>query len=184
HDVDSEFTNEEEIRLKKEMLIAISKATDELLSNRDFFDATFNTLELLGKAVSADRVFFFQNSRDENNNPVTSQLYEWNAENKEVKINTSYNQKIPFVALAEYLPDLKIKKFLSLILSEVRENSPTKIYMIREKILSSLIIPISHHADFWGFLLFDDLKTERQWAETETSLLKSFSNSISNAIDR
>src|SRR5690606_38547815 len=102
HDVDNEFKKEEEIKHKKEMLIAISKATDELLSNSDLYQATYNSLKLLEKAIGADRVFFFQNSRDENKNQVTSQLYEWHFENENVKIDASNNQKIPFVALAEY----------------------------------------------------------------------------------
>jgi PAS domain S-box-containing protein len=183
-DIDNESKKEEEIRLKKEMLLAISKATDELLSNRDLFNATYNSLALLGKAIGADRVSFFQNSRDDGKNQMTSKLYEWNSESENVIINTSGSHKVPFVVLAEYLPDLENKKFLSFILSEVSANSPIEKFMKREKILSSLIIPISHNDDFWGFLRFDDLKVERQWAETETSLLKSFSNSISNAINR
>lgn len=53
-----------------------------------------------------------------------------------------------------------------------------------QKIKSTLIIPISNNDDFWGYIRFDDYKAERKWSEAEISLLKSFSNSVSNAIDR
>ena len=49
---------------------------------------------------------------------------------------------------------------------------------------ASLAIPIFLKEKFWGFVGFDEFKSERQWTEAEFSILRSFASSLSAAIER
>lgn len=184
HDIDSETKNEKELKRKEQMLFAISKATDELLSNNDFFEAIYKSLELLGKAVNVDMVYFFQNGTDKDNNGITSHKYEWGSRERKPRNNAPNSQNIPLVLVADYIPTLKQKNCLHFLFSQTKENSDIRNFMEKNNIKSSLIIPISNNNELWGLIRFDDFKVERVWSKGEISLLKSFSNSISNAIDR
>ncbi|HKP32717.1 MAG TPA: response regulator, partial [Chitinophagaceae bacterium] len=56
---------------------------------------------------------------------------------------------------------------------------------LEEKTIRSLaIIPIFTLHQFWGFVVFSDTKTERQWSITEFSILQSFALTLAAAIER
>lgn len=183
HDIDHQTRNEEELKQKEQMLFAITQATDELLSNSDFFEATYNSLELIGKAVGADRLSLYQMGHDYGNTPVFSQKYEGRAGAKP-KINDPDRQNIPLGSLEQFIPALIQKKSVSLLTSQLPVDGDIKKLLQEQNIASSLLLPISNNNGLWGFLQFDVYKDEREWSKAEISLLKSFSNSISNAIDR
>ena len=184
HDIIEEVGNQTEIKRREQILIAISQATDELLSNSNFYKAIYNSLELIGKAVDGHCLYFYKNEWDENNRLVTSQKYEGRAGLKIPILNNPKLQNIPFGAWEVYLPALRQKKVVHIELSTLSAGSRIREVFVAQNIKSSLIIPIVRNDDFWGFLRFDDLEKERIWSEAEISLLKSFANSITNAIDR
>src|SRR5690606_12397890 len=47
-----------------------------------------------------------------------------------------------------------------------------------------LVVPIIYKFSFWGFISFENHHREEKWSDTEISLITTFSNSISNAINR
>src|SRR5690606_38163440 len=60
NDVDGD-AKDPSVRLRRDqVLIAISRATDELLSSSDFYDAIYHSVELIGKAVDGLRLFFHE----------------------------------------------------------------------------------------------------------------------------
>ncbi|MEX2593473.1 MAG: PAS domain S-box protein [Anditalea sp.] len=118
HDIDNQTKNEQELKRKEQMLFAISKATDELLSNNDLYDATSKSLKLIGKAVATDRIYFFENGADEANNPVTPLRYEGKG-GMEPKINHPDLQNIPFGVLEDFIPILKQKKTVHIVASQI-----------------------------------------------------------------
>lgn len=184
HDIDKETKIEKELKRKEQMLLAISKATDELLSNNDFYEATAKSLELLGKAINVDKVYFFQNQTTKNQQLITSHRYEWVCKERKSKTNDPDLQGISLSGIEGLVSVIKQKKALQLYSSQLKKNSPIKAFMNRKKIKSSLILAITNNQEFWGFICFFDFNGDRFWSKGEISLLKSFSNSISNAIDR
>lgn len=184
YDIDEEAKDPTEIKRREQVLIAISRATDELLSNSDFYHAIYHSLELIGKAVDGHCLYFYQNGVDENNRLVTSQKYEGRAGLKNPILDNPKLQNIPFGVWEAYLPALRQKKVIHIKLSTLDAEPQFRKVFESQNIKSSLIIPIVRNDDFWGFLRFDDLEKERTWSESEISLLKSFANSIANAIGR
>src|SRR5690554_4276108 len=62
--MDEKVGNRAETTRREQILIAISEATDELLSNYNFYKAIYNSLELIGEAVDVHRLHFFENGFD------------------------------------------------------------------------------------------------------------------------
>jgi PAS domain S-box-containing protein len=183
-DVNDEYEKENEIRKKNDMLVAISSATDELLSNRDFYEATYYSLIILARAFDADKVAFYENSIDGDGTHRTCHNFEWRLKDDKTLVKDPGQQKVPFRILAEHLPDLTQKKPVQVVYSESHEGSAMRQSMEQKGIKALLVVPIIYKFSFWGFVSFENHKSEDKWSETEISLITTFSNSISNAIDR
>jgi signal transduction histidine kinase/response regulator RpfG family c-di-GMP phosphodiesterase len=183
HDIDEQKRKEEELQRKENMLFAISQAKDELLSNIDFDQAIKNSLELVGKTVNADRFYFYQNEIVNGTSWMTSQKYAGKLDGQP-RLSDPNRKNKTFGVWENYIPILSQNKTVHIFTSQLAVGSEKRIFLEEQNIKSTLIIPISNKERFWGFLRFDDIKSERKWSETEVSLLNSFSDSISNAIDR
>lgn len=182
-DIDEEVKKEKQLIQKELMLEAISKATDELLSNHKLYEAIPNSLELIGKSVGVDRIYYFENSI-KGEDRYTSQRFEWSTENVESQINNPDLQEIPLEAFGDFVLPMEKNEIFRAIISKLPDESDTKQFLDDQNIKSILTIPIFTEKGFWGFIGYDDCTYEREWSQAELSLLKSFANSISNAIDR
>lgn len=183
-DIDEEVKKENQLIQKEQMLGAISKATDELLSNNKLYEAIPNSLEIIGKSVGVDRIYYFENSIGENGEKHTSQRFEWSNDTVEAQINNPDLQNIPLEAFGDFVFPMENNEVFMAIISNLPDESETKQFLDNQNIKSILTIPIFTENGFWGFIGYDDCTNEREWSKAELSLLRSFANSISNAIDR
>ncbi|WP_163379815.1 PAS domain S-box protein [Cyclobacterium sp. SYSU L10401] len=183
-DINEAVTRENQLIQKEQMLSAISRATDELLSNRNLYEAISNSLELIGKAADVDRVYYWENSLDADGTRLTSQRFEWSSDEVQPQINNPDLQNVPINFFGEFVAPMENNEIFFAILSQMPEDSSTREFLTNQNIKSILSIPIFTEEGFWGFIGYDDCKLERVWSQAEISLLKSFANSISNAIDR
>ncbi len=183
-DINEAVNRENQLIQKEQMLSAISKATDELLSNRNLKVAISNSLELIGKAADVDRVYYWENRKAEDGSTLTSQRFEWSADEVEPQINNPDLQDVPINFFGDFVKPMENNEVFQAILSNMPESSSTREFLEEQNIKSILAIPIFTEEGFWGFIGYDDCKMEREWSQAELSLLKSFANSISNAIDR
>ena len=177
--------NFEQVLLRKQgMLNAIALATNELLSNPNLFNAISKSLTWIGQAVEVDRTYLFENSFDpEQLDFKTSQRFEWTNNEIETKINNPQLQNVPINIFGNILETLNKKEPYNAIVSEIK-NQEARDLLESQGFRSVLIIPIMHKDFFWGFLGYDNCKTDIEWETAEVALLQSFANSISNAIER
>ncbi|WP_339677090.1 response regulator [Cyclobacterium marinum] len=183
-DIDEEVKKEKQLIQKEQMLGAISKATDELLSNNKLYEAIPNSLEIIGKSVGVDRIYYFENSIGDEGEKYTSQRFEWSNDSVEAQINNPDLQNIPLEAFGDFVFPMENNEVFMAIISNLPDESETKQFLDNQNIKSILTIPIFTENGFWGFIGYDDCTNEREWSKAELSLLRSFANSISNAIDR
>lgn len=171
-----------QLLVKQKILFNIAAATNELLINSDYYEAIGKCLALLGEATGVDRVYMFENHY-EDNKAYTSYKMEWNSGIFPAQINNPKLQNIPFDQVPNFLEPLMRNEAIK---AQVRdfEEGWTKEILIEQAILSMLILPIFVGGVFWGCVGFDECKEERNWTEDECSILKAFSNSIAEAIER
>lgn len=175
---------EQEVDKKEKMLKGISLATNELLSNQNFEEAISKSLKVLGENVKADRVYIFENCLDKNDKIVSSQKYEYSAKDVTPQWNNPNLQELDITSFSNFYSTLLSKNPYKAVLSELKPDSEDAILLKSQEILSILVIPIFYNEKFWGFVGYDECHIERKWSEAEISLLISFANTISNAIDR
>lgn len=174
---------EEKLREKEAILSAVALSVKELLDNRDIILAVKNCLQIIGEAVRVDRVYLFQNETDDAGNLYSSQKQEWHSDKVSSDLDNSNFKMIPF-AVAPKLHDLfkKGRPFGGLV-----KDLPEE--MLREMlgangIKSLLLFPVMVNNFFWGFIGFDECKSERKWTPTEFSTLSAFVDSLGKSIER
>ncbi|MGY6559635.1 MAG: PAS domain-containing protein [Nitritalea sp.] len=123
-----------------------------------------NILEELGKACGADRVYLSE--VDTTTRESISNLFEWTQPAiSSVKAN---EQNIPLELLGSYLNDLKAGE--ELFIADVHQlaDGPFKTFLLQEKVLSLLLVPIVENQQLTG-LIGCDFVQQTQLINFETS---------------
>jgi PAS domain S-box-containing protein len=175
---------QEKLKKKDQLLHAVAQAAHFLLSNTDLNQAITASIQILGTKAMVDRVYVFQNHfNQEHQSWYTTEVNEWNENNSNSRMNDSYMHNIPFENIVKIITPLQQNQPF---VSYKREETDQQLLAVfeRQKVEASLAIPIFLKEKFWGFVGFDEFKSERQWTEAEFSILRSFAASLSAAIER
>ncbi len=173
-----------ELLKKDKMLAAIMRATDELLSNKDYRSAISSGLQLLGEAAGVDRAYLFENSMGDNGTPAFgTMILEWNSGKFPPHIDDPQFQLLPYAAMPDEFSQLQ--KGIPFYASYHQIQSEILLTIFEtNQIQSILVFPLFVGDVMWGIIGFDECKSPRIWTPTEVSLLNSFCNSVSKAIER
>jgi PAS domain S-box-containing protein len=176
-------TNNELIR-RERMLLAISSATNTLLSGTDVFESISSSLQVIGEAVQVDRTYLFTNSEDPELGILTSQRSEWNSGSADPQIDNPELQNLPIEMFQDFLEVIEGGSPYVKLIRDMDPDSQLREILEMQAIISIVIIPIFHMDKFWGFVGFDDCQKERNWTEAEISILQTYVSAIQNALDR
>ena len=172
--------NEVKLVYKNDLLDVISKNTKQLLTSKNKAEIFNSTLNSIGKITNLDRLTFYENIPEKK---LFKQKYRW------IKGSTNILKINP---KAEYLPYSEIQEGISIleknnpffvVTKDFHEGNLKKLFILH-KIKSILFLPIFVKENFYGYISFDDTKTERIWSSDEISILQTVANSISVAIER
>lgn len=165
------------------LLEGVAKATNQLLTNPDRETAMCHALEALGSAAQVDRVYLFENHRDrESGELLMSQRWEWVASGVTPQIDNPELQNAPYSIAPWWYGNLSQGEAISGLVRDL--PLPERESLEAQEILSILVVPIAIEGEFWGFIGFDDCHQERQWSETEKSILMATAGSFGGAIAR
>ncbi len=182
-DVTQRIKSELALKRKDALLSAVADASILLLANPNHNTAIQEALRILGEATEVDRVYVFENSNaPETGELLMSQKFEWCREGIEPQIDNPLLQNLPYShpyakPLFEHIQSGKIYSGIVRTMSQ-----PEREILEPQCIKSILIIPIYIGKNFWGFIGFDDCTYEREWSETEISVLKTAAGSIGGLI--
>lgn len=171
---------------QRQLLQGVAEATSYLLTHVDFDTAINQALATLGNAADVDRVYIFEDHRHPEwvNEVVISQRFEWAREAVEAQIDNPELQN----RLWDNMGFRRWHKaFLTgkAIAGPIREFPPTERQVLAaQQILSVLVVPILMDQEFWGFIGFDDCRSERRWTTEEETILRTMAASIGGAISR
>jgi PAS domain S-box-containing protein len=174
---------ENELRLKGKMLSAITKAADEFLINTDYYEAVKKGFEYLGNSTEVDRVYLFKNNFDETGGGSTSLMVEWCAAGVKGFIGDPSFRDIPFAEIQPVIEKLETGLPYEAVIRAIGDAS-FRSHLEFQGILSILVFPVFVEKKFWGFIGFDDCRTEKPFTESEHAILKAFCISIKRALSR
>ncbi|AEM71807.1 multi-sensor signal transduction histidine kinase [Allomuricauda ruestringensis DSM 13258] len=173
----------EKILHKTEQLDIIAEMNTELLNYDDWFKVVEKAFGKVGKCIKADRIYYFQNSLNEKTGELeTSQRLEWNNEGVPSQINNPMLQNLSFSMVQDFMQPLAQNKAFKAIVSEMPDTE-TKRLLLEQDIKSILVFPLWVNKKFWGFIGFDDCKSERNWNQDDTSFLRTITTNLSTAIE-
>lgn len=142
-------------------------------------------LEDIGKVTQSSRVYIFQNFKDEEGKPYTSQIDEWVEDNIHPEIDNPELVKIYF-DMPEVKRWVEVMPGGGYIHGNIKDlpEGPEKELLQSQDIVSLLSMPIFVENEWWGFIGLDDCKRERFWSESEIKAMETLAGNLGAAIYR
>ncbi|REL29138.1 PAS domain S-box protein [Rhodohalobacter sp. SW132] len=184
-DIHDRKSAEEKLKKKSRQIDAISKLNSALLNYQNWFSALEQNLEIIGEAIQADRVYYFQNyTNPETGEQFTSQKLEWTRGDIDSQFENPEMQNIPFSEVPELLGPMIDGNPSTALRSKVPDDSMVRHVMDEQNIKAFLCFPVVVNGDFYGFVGFDNCTVERFWTDEEVEALTTITASLSTAIER
>jgi PAS domain S-box-containing protein len=183
HDITELKRTEENLLKKDHLLQAVASSVHELISNHQLEEAMGKAIELLGARLQVDRVNIYRNAIVNENAWSANQLVTWDSFSGQVRYNPPESQSICFYNLSGAREKMARNETFAVLISDLPDCA-SKTWFENRQVKALASFPIFFRDRFWGFLSFNDCKTERQWTETEFSILRSFAATLGSVIER
>ena len=184
-DISTRREQEKLIHKKDNLLQGIADATRTLISAKDKEEGFNKALRILGLAADVDRIYIFQHLvNKETDEMFFSLIYEWVTEGTEPQSNNPEFNKISYSRFASlrFYENFSMGNTLKFVINKLPQRDRENF--IDKNIKSIILVPIMIDGVYWGFIGFDELKTERVWSANEESILITMASTIGSVIRR
>ena len=168
---------------REAVLRAASGAAQRFLSG-DWRDSVCQLLRDLGQGADVSRTYLFENVRDEDGEIRHFQRYEWCAPGVAPQIDNPDLQDFTLesIGLGAWQPLLSSDKVACADAAELSERAQQECR--RQRIVSLVVVPVTVHGQWWGFLGFDECRARRVWETIEVETLRLSADIVAAAIAR
>lgn len=166
-----------ERKLRYEELLSSIATMAVYNANRDEF--LIQTLQLLGTKLHVSRTYIFHYDAVTN---TLNNLFEWCAPDISPQLHNQQN--LDAAIFAHHLDNMRQGRSVIVYDTSTLEDSPLKELILSQEILSLQLVPIFVHGNHYGFLGFDECRTQREWPDADKGLLKSIARLLSGVIER
>jgi len=166
------------------ILRAVADASYQMFRSAQPDEVIPQVLAQLGEAADVSRVYLFENHWENGARLLTSQRYEWCAEGIEPQINNPNLQNFDYLerGFTHFYETLQRGEVLA---AKVRDLPPAeRAELAPQGILSILALPIFIQRQFWGFIGFDECRSERTWKPYEVDTLRTAANLLGAFFER
>ncbi|MBD2614731.1 MAG: EAL domain-containing protein [Nostoc sp. GBBB01] len=172
-----------ELRQRDRLLQAVAEAANYLLGEMNYETGIEKALAVLGEAAKVDRAYLFQNHP----HPATGEIavslrFEWTCSFIQPTYQYWQNQPYQTCGLTRWYDVLSSGQSIS-GLTRTFPIAEQEL-LIRDKVLSLLLVPLRLENEFWGYLGLADCTYERHWSRHEESTLLTMAASITGARQR
>jgi Signal transduction histidine kinase len=171
-----------DLNKKDQLLQAVAGATHELIQNNELNKAMHKAISLMGKQINVEEVHIYRVERDEQDCEWYGQrLMVWHDQNCPMQTFMPTRKRLDNIPVA--LSVLTSNKIFYRVTRTV-EDEELKNLFEEVGIKSIVSVPIFVMNKFWGSVGFSNCREERDWSETELSILTSFAVTLGAAIER
>ena len=171
---------EDELLRRDRLLEGVSEAVSELIMNPNVGNAMQQSLHILGNKAGVDRCYIYKNTQPAQGEGLMSQIFEWSADGK----TTVDNPELKNISYENQFPGgyeiLSNRKVINVNRSDF--SGRERELLDARDIQSLIIIPIFVREEFWGFAGLDNCRSTRNWTNTEKSILRTFGQTLGEAI--
>lgn len=160
----------------KKLLLGIASANNYLLKETDIDTALNSCITALGQSQDVDRCYIFKNEVEEGELKLYY-VHEWCNKGIDTYLGSPDLNGLNYTSFPGLYETL-IKD--EALYGKVKENQNKLFQEVMEMqgILSYLFTPIFSNNEFWGWLGYDDCKTERNWTEEEVNAIHTVAKNI------
>jgi PAS domain S-box-containing protein len=163
------------------LLHALNKALALLLEAQDLNQTMPLALEIVGRALAADRAYLFECHHDPHTGlPLISQRVEWCQDRIPPQINHPLHQNVPLDAHYQRWTEI-LSRGRVLSGSVIDFPEAERPFLEAQGIRSLILAPIILHGKFIGFVGFDDCQREHAWSPAKEEILRVAASGIGNA---
>lgn len=160
----------------KDLLMGVANANGHLLKEILIDDALNLCIAAIGKSQDIDRCYIFKNET-ENEDLKLYYVHEWCNEGIDAYLGSPELNGISYDDIPG-LYDTLVKDEPLYGLVKESDNPLFVETMEMQGIKSYLFIPIFSDNEFWGWIGYDDCKTERKWIDEEVYVLHAVAKNI------
>ncbi len=182
-DITERKNAEAELHKRDRLLQSVAQATTHLLESTGYDLAIFRALEILGKAAGVDRISICENHTQEQG-MAASMRFEWTRDSIESIRHKAHRQGISYSnpTLQQWHQTFLASKAVCGLTHELPDSERT--LLLRDGILSILVVPILINGVQWGFIELDNCTVEYRWSPQEESVVFAMAASIGAALQR
>jgi signal transduction histidine kinase/CheY-like chemotaxis protein len=167
---------------KHELLMAVVSATRELIGNSNFEAALGHAIRILGQNMQVSEVNVYKNELDANGHALfADQLLRWEHERDIVQHRNPAFQRVN--GLNDIWDVMAKNEIFCRLTRDIKNPAQRRIFETRG-VVTMAGIPLFVMGAYWGFVGFNDFRTEREWADWELSILRSFATTLGSVIER
>jgi PAS domain S-box-containing protein len=173
---------ESELRRRDRILAGAVLAINQLLIVEEKEAAINQALEILGCSADVDRVYIFENVAANNGERMHRLRYEWTRDAVESQMKDARFHQISYESLPHWYETLSSGRPIRGLTREFPDE--IRKFLQSLNVLSYLIVPVFMEGRFWGFIGFDDCRSERSWTWCEASILLTIAGALGGALGR
>ncbi len=166
------------------ILAATAKASNVLLTGKDFDQSVNQALQIIGKSINTDRISIVE-SFDNPEDPLYLYwkiTYEWDSAFAVSQLNHPEVSQGSYEGIEEWYELLTQGESISRQLGELSE--PFRSGQAKIGLKTLYVVPILIEGKYWGSIGIDDCQEETHRSEAELSILKTAAACIGSAIQR
>ncbi|MGG6242180.1 EAL domain-containing protein [Nodosilinea sp. AN01ver1] len=184
-DITDRKRGEAAILRRDRLLQGVAEASQCLLTTADVHQAIPQVLARLGQAATADRAYVYtHHPQSVTGEPAMTLRYEWTTSTTASGMGQPYWQDQSYRALG-------LERWLTLLqqgksICSLTRHMPAaeQAVLLRDSILSILMVPIFIDAELWGYIGFDACQQEWEWSASDESILVAVAASLGGALKR
>ena len=171
------------LRRQERILEAAAFAAERLALPDGMSLGLDEALARFGQAAEVGRAYIYENRRDPLLGLLMSITHEWVADGVPPTLDDPENQDYRYAdGFAHWERELRAGGIVRSALSEV--DPIERADMEAEGVRSTLVVPIFVAGEWWGFIGFDDVGTERRWTSIESDALMVAAGTIGGSMAR
>jgi PAS domain S-box-containing protein len=183
HDITARRVIEETLHQRERILRAINAVAAVLLTNDTGADNLTSALELLGQATAASRVYVYENALTADNQLIARQRAEWVAPGVESQgANRMLENPAVAALFQQWIAVLREHHIFQALVRDLPADTQTLLAV--QDIRALLVVPIFVQDQWWGFIGFDDCRTERVWSAIEIDALTTAAEVLGASLQR
>ncbi|MBE0683357.1 MAG: GAF domain-containing protein [Anaerolineales bacterium] len=183
-DITDQKQIEETLKRRDTILKAVGFSAEQFLKTTDWELIIDTVLAQLGEAAGLDHISIFRKEQETDSSMPASLVHEWKSEDLELSSRPPTPIKIDlhhegFSRWVQFFNEGKT------VFGNVIDLPPEeREHLQKQKILSTIGIPIQVGTDWWGFMRLDECSTERKWSDVEIEALRAAANTLGTSIER